>query len=270
MTTDLGRAARRAEQHPVVERFAKAGLGSRAALWLLIGLLAASVALGGGSSQETDQSGALRAIAGSPGGTALLLLVAAGFAMYSAYRFLCAAVGHRHKSSSNRVLHRLKSAAEGVIYGAAAVASLRVAMGSSPDSEQDTKTATATVMGLPGGRTAVGVIGAVAVVVAVVLFVRALQHHQADRLDGAPAQWRRALVWLGVAGLGGRSLAIALVGWFLVDASLSYDPNQARGLDAALDAVARQPFGQALLLLSALSLVAYGLWSIAEMRWRDV
>ncbi|HWH27616.1 MAG TPA: DUF1206 domain-containing protein [Mycobacteriales bacterium] len=270
MTTEIGRAARRVEQHPLVERFAKAGLGSRAALWLLIGVLAASVALGGGTSQEADQSGALRAIGGSPGGTALLLLVAAGFAAYSAYRFLCAAVGHRHESRTRRVLHRLKSAGEGVIYGAAALLSLRVAMGSSPDSEQDTRSATATVMGWPGGRTLVFLIGGIAVVVAVVLFVRALGHHHAERLRGAPARWRRPLLWLGVAGLGGRSLAVALVGWFLADAALAYDPDQAKGLDAALDAVARQPFGQALLLLSALSLVAYGLWSLAEMRWRDV
>ena len=269
MTTDVGRAARQAEQHPVVERFARAGLGSRAALWLLIGVLAASVALGGGS-QEADQGGALRAISSTPGGTVLLLLVAAGFACYSAYRFLCAAVGHRDEDGTKRVLRRLKSLGEGVVYGAAAVMSLRTALGVSPDSEQDTKSATATVMGWTGGRTLVGLLGAVAVVVAVVLFVRALQHHHADRLDGAPPHWRRHLIRLGVAGLGGRSLAVALVGWFLVDAALTYDADRAKGLDAALDAVAQQPFGQLLLLLSALSFMAYGLWSLAEMRWRDV
>lgn len=270
MTTDLGRAARQAEQHPLVERFARAGLGSRAALWLLIGALAVSVARSGGASQEADQGGALRALSGTPGGTLLLVLVAVGFAGYSLYRFLCAAVGHRHESTRERVLHRLKSAGEGLLYGAAAVACVRTALGTSPDSDQDTRTATAAVMGWPGGRTLVGVLGGAAVVVAVVLFVRALRHHHAERLEGSPPRWRRPLLWLGVAGLGGRSLAIALVGWFLVDAALAFDPAQAKGLDAALDTVAQQPFGQALLVVSALSLIAYGLWSIAEMRWRDV
>jgi hypothetical protein len=275
LDTDLSpdrvkRFAERAEDHHLVERFARAGLGSRGVVWLFIGALAASVAMGGGSSQQSDQSGALRALADTPGGFVLLLALALGFVCYSGYRFLCAAVGHRHDQTRKRVLHRLKSGGEGVIYAAAAVSSLRTAFGDSPDSEEDTRSTTATVMELPGGRTVVGLVGAVAVVVAVVLFVRALTHHHAERLENVPARLERPVVWLGVAGLGGRSLAISLVGGFLVNAALQFDPDEAKGLDAALDELARQPFGMWLLLLAAASLLCYGLWSLVEMLWRDV
>jgi hypothetical protein len=267
---DVKQLAERAEEHRLVERFARAGLGSRAVVWVLIGLLAASVAFGGGSGESSDQGGALRAVSQTPGGTLLLLLLAAGFLAYSAYRFLCAAVGHRHAETRKRWLHRAKSGGEALIYGAAAVSSVRAALGDSPDSEQDTRSLTATVMGWPTGRVLVGVVGVAAVVVAVALFVRALQHHHAERLENVPTWAKRPVVWLGVAGLGGRSLAIGLVGGFLANAAVQLDPDEAKGLDAALDTLAQQPFGVGLLLLAAASLLCYGLWSFVEMLWRDV
>jgi hypothetical protein len=125
-------------------------------------------------------------------------------------------------------------------------------------------------MELPGGRTAIGLGGAVAVVVAVVLFFRACGHHHLDRLEDVPARLERPVAWLGVAGLGGRSLAVALVGGFLVNAAVRFDPEEAKGLDAALDELAQQPFGTGLLLLAAAALLCYGLWSLVEAVWRDV
>ncbi len=219
--------AERAEEHHLVERVARAGLLSRAVVWLLIGALAASVAFGGGSSQSSDQGGALRAVAGTPGGRLLLVLLAAGFVAYSLYRFLCAAVGHRDDEGRTRLLHRLKSAAEGLVYGAAAASTLRTALGQAPDSERETRSFTAAVMGVPGGRTLVGLLGAGAVLLAVALFVRACTHHHVERLEGVPSGLRRPFAWLGVAGLAGRSLAIGLVGGFLVVAALRFDAQQA-------------------------------------------
>jgi hypothetical protein len=267
---DVKQFAERAEDHQLVERVARAGLASRAVVWVLIGVLAASVALGGGGGQDSDQGGALRAVSETPGGFVLILLMAAGFLCYSAYRFLCAAVGHRHEDSKKRWLHRVKSGGEGLIYGSAAISSLRTVLGDSPDGDDEARSLTASVMELSGGRTVVGLAGAAAVVVAVVLFARACTHHHTERLEHVPQRAQRPVAWLGVAGLGGRSLAIALVGGFLVNAAVRFDPDEAKGLDAALDELAQQPFGAGLLLVSAAALLCYGLWSFVEMLWRDV
>lgn len=267
---DVKQLARKVESHDVVERFAKAGLGSRALVWLLIGALAASVGLGIDSGADTDQSGALRTLADTPGGLGLLLLVAAGFLAYSAYRVLTAAVGYRQETGRKRLGLRLKSGVEALLFGTLAVTTLRTAFGTSASSEEETRSAAGTVMDLPGGRTAVGLVGAGLVVLAVVLFVRALKQHHAEHLDTAPVRARTALLRLGVAGLGGRSLALALVGGFLVLAALRFDPDEAKGLDAALETLAQQPFGSGLLLVAAASFLCYGLWSLAEMLWRDV
>lgn len=273
-TDDARRLAERAEQHDVVEKGARLGLVARAVVWGLIGLLAASVALGASSSQETDQTGALRAIADKPGGKVLLVVLAVGFLALAAYRLLTAAVGHRDEDGKERALHRLKALGEAVLYLALAVSCGRMLAsgggGGGGSSEQQTTSLTATVMGWPAGRWLVGGIGVAMVVVALSLFVRAWQaEHHMEKLSGVPPRLHRSVSRLGVAGYAGRSLMVGLVGGFLVNAARTFDPQEAKGLDAALEAVARQPFGSALLLVAAAGLVCYGLWSLVEARWRD-
>lgn len=263
--------AERAHDHDGVEGGARAGLAARGVVWALIGLLAARVALGGGSGQDTDQSGALRAVADTPFGAIALVLLALGFLAYAGYRVLAAAVGHRDRSGLERTLYRLRSAGEVVLYLAAAGSAVRMLFSRGGSSEQETRSATAAVLGLPGGRWLVGAVGVVMVVVAVALAVRAVaEKHHTERLRGVPRPLHGPVTWLGMAGYVGRSVAVGLVGAFLVDAARAFDPNQAKGLDAALDSVARQPFGSVLMLAAAVGLVCYGLWSFVEARWRDV
>jgi hypothetical protein len=263
--------AERAEEHPAVERLARAGLAARTVVWTVVGLLALSLATGG--SQQADQSGALRELAERPLGAVLLTAMSLGFLIYSAYRVLCGVVGHRsHRSAAKRWLHRTKSLGEAAVYVGAAVSSGRVVLGDRPDSEEQTQSVTATVMGLPGGRTLVGLAGATAVVVAVVLLVRACRHEHEERLetDRMPRWLVTPALWLGTAGLSGRSVAIVLVGGFLVNAALRFDPDEAKGLDATLQTLREQPFGPYLLLLAALGLLCYALWSLMETIYRDV
>lgn len=265
--TDVEQLARRAERSDGSKRAARAGLVARGVVWSLIGVLAASVAAGG--EQDADQGGALRAVGDSPAGGVLLVVLAVAFVGLAGNKALTAAVGHRDHEGASRLLHRLGSAGKALVYLLAAAACVRTVVGQAPDGEEQADSVTARVMEVPGGRTAVGVLGALAVVVAVALVVRALKHDHADDMR-PPPRWRRRVLWLGVAGHTGRSLAIALVGGFLVHAALRYDPDEAKGLDAALQAVRDQPAGPALLVVAAAALLAYGLWSFAEAAWRDV
>jgi hypothetical protein len=56
----------------------------------------------------------------------------------------------------------------------------------------------------------------------------------------------------------------------LVLAAVQYDPDKARGLDAALRAMAAQPYGTWLLGVTALGIAAYGLFSVVQSRYREV
>jgi len=74
----------------------------------------------------------------------------------------------------------------------------------------------------------------------------------------------------GVAGYVTRGAVFCIVGAFLIDAAVSFDPQKAQGLDGSLRKTAATPLGPWLLLAVALGLVIFGLYSWCEARWRMV
>ncbi|PZS19577.1 MAG: hypothetical protein DLM57_03890 [Pseudonocardiales bacterium] len=86
--------------------------------------------------------------------------------------------------------------------------------------------------------------------------------------DGSSEIWRRAALTLGVVGSVGRGLVFAMAGVLVVVAAATVDPNSAGGIDTALRTLAGQPYGQLLLLLAAAGFAAFGLFTLAEAKWR--
>ena len=86
-------------------------------------------------------------------------------------------------------------------------------------------------------------------------------------MQGAARPWYIAL---GVAGHLARAVVFALVGVFLLRAAWQFDPDEAVGLDEALQKLAAEPHGAFLLGSVALGLAAYGLFCLVEARYRDV
>lgn len=80
----------------------------------------------------------------------------------------------------------------------------------------------------------------------------------------------KAFTVIGTVGIVARGVVFALVGVFLVRAAYQYDPKEAVGLDGALGEIARAPYGPFLLGLVAAGLFAFGLYSLAEARYREV
>jgi hypothetical protein len=62
----------------------------------------------------------------------------------------------------------------------------------------------------------------------------------------------------------------ALIGFFLLRAAWQYDPDEAIGLDEALQKLAGEAYGAFLLGAVALGLAAYGLFCLVQARYRDV
>ena len=92
---------------------ARAGLIARGVIYILIGGVAALVALGH-SSREADQQGALHLLAGKSYGEASLWLLGIGFAGYALWRLSEAAFGVTGEPPGAGP--RLKSLARAVIY----------------------------------------------------------------------------------------------------------------------------------------------------------
>lgn len=260
--------AREAQESTAVDRLARAGLLSRGIVYLVVGLLGLSVVLGG--DERTDKSGALRAIADRPLGEPLLLVMVVGFLGYAAWRLLTAAVGHREDDEPKRTGKRLLSFARGIFYALVAVTTVRFLLAGQGTGEDQTPSLTARVLETTGGQTAVFVLGAVVVGTGLGIAFRAARQKQQDRLESyrVPDALHVPVVVIGVVGLVGRGLVMALVGAFLVKAAWQFDPQEARGLDAALKELAEQPFGRGLLSLAVLGLLGYALWSFVEAAYR--
>ena len=79
--------------------------------------------------------------------------------------------------------------------------------------------------------------------------------------------WVRAV---GTVGNVARMLIALMIGVFLIAAARQHDPDQAVGIDGALKRLADRPYGPTLLVVVALGLAAYGVYSFAEARYRRV
>lgn len=266
-TAQAKSAARDLEDSDAVHALARLGLGARSVVWLVIGLLLLSVALGG--SEQTDQGGAMRAVAEQPFGTALLVVLAVGFFGHGLWRLLTAAVGHRHESDPKKKWgQRALSLVKGLVYVSLGVATVRFLLdGSSTD---QTQSRTAELLAAPFGRTLVGVLGLVVVGVGVAMAVKGIKHDHAKDLEThrMPAGLRGPAVTIGVVGLIGRGAVFALIGVFLVRAAVLVDPAEAKGLDAVLKTVAAQSYGKVLLALAVVGVLAYAAWSSVETLYK--
>lgn len=259
--------ARKAESSDPVEHLARFGLICRGIVWFVIGLLAVDVAIGGGA--KADRSGALGAIKNQPFGSVLLVLLAVGFAGYAAWRLLEGAVGHRDaEEGRKRWVKRLASLGRGTLYAGFAYSTLHFVF--SGGGNDNTKPATARAMSHTGGTLLVGLVGAAVLIGGLAMAFRGLRQKFEDKLKPVPKAWRRPVQVVGTIGLVGRGLVIALIGGFLIQAALSYDPAKAKGLDAALKSLAGHLYGRGLIGLAAVGLLCFGVWSFAEARWRRI
>ena len=241
---------------------ARAGLVARGVIYLLIGWVALMLALGK-SNQEADQRGALQILASKPHGSLLLWIVAAGFAAYALWRLGEAAFGVTGERPGAGP--RIKSLARGVIYAFFAVMTVGVIKGSEGSQTQKQQDYTARIMRHSGGRWAVGIIGAIVLVVGLMRKFEKLL-----RTDEMSARTHRLVRMLGTIGTVARGVVFAVAGVLVIDAAKTYNASKARGLDGALRTLRDRAFGPYILGAAAIGLIIFGLYGLCEARWRKV
>jgi Domain of Unknown Function (DUF1206) len=257
-----------------VERGARFGLAAKGFSYILVAVIALRVAAEGGGGQTEDREGALKTLADEPFGWALLALVALGFASYAMWQ-LVRAVFDRDNEGDDPIGigKRLGQAGKAVLYGALAVitASFLFDSGSSGGGQNEDK-ATAVVLDWPGGRWIVGAAGLAVIGAGVFNAYRALsgsfrdQLHE-EQMSGAERPWYTAF---GVLGHLARAVVFGMIGVFLIRAAYQYDPDEALGLDGALQKLAGETYGPFLLGAVALGLGAYGLFCLVQAKYREV
>jgi len=253
------------------EALSRAGFVARGLIYGIIGLFAFEVAVSD-SGKLTSQQGAIRTVASQPFGEFLLLLLAVGLGGYAIWRLVRAALGHGPEDADS-TLERLGGLGSGLVYGGLCLASIKLLTGSSAagaGSKPDETTAG--VFDWPAGRWLVGLAGVVMLGVAAYQLIKGVRQTFLEELktEEMSAGLKTWLTWIGTIGHISRAIVFALVGWFLLKAAYEFEAKEAVGLDGALTKILKADYGPWLLGFVAAGLIAFGVYSISEARYRKI
>jgi Domain of Unknown Function (DUF1206) len=249
------------------------GLVGQGVVATIIGVIAIRIAVGEKDEAATSE-GAVAWLAEQPFGKFLLVALTVALFALALWRFLCAAMGDPVEGSEPK--DRLKYAVLGVVYLLLAITTLGITIANWTGSEETSaneetgdegsQQATSTLFEAPAGRWLVGILG-----VAVIGYAGYNFHKQvikrkfAERLDVDEGSW---VVRLGLAGYTAQSLVYAVVGYFFIQAAIAFESSTAKGPSGALIELADTAWGKVLLWVIALGLFAYGIFCIAEAKYR--
>jgi len=266
--SDRNPLRRLSTDHPAVIKVGRIGWFAKGVVYVVAGFLALSVAAEASDwtdalvsdQQEASPTGAIKSVASSTGGTALLWLLAAGMLAYAAWRVVTALLPGG--TDGKAMVHRIGYLVSAIGYVAFAVSALALARDSSVDQNGNTKVTdiSASIMSHSAGRLVIGAVGLIVIGVGLYRMKKGFSLDVADELElgglsPARLQWTKRL---GAAGEIGRGIGFALVGFFLLRSAITYAASEATGLDGALRRIATESWGVFVVVIVGAGFVAYG------------
>lgn len=266
------RTARRTATGRGMTWLARAGLAARGVMYVLIGFISVQIAITG-SQQQADRTGAVRLAAHTAFGSVVLWLLVIGFGGMTLWR-LSEAVYGSPEAGGRKTSTRVANLVRAVFYAAVTYGILKYALGVGQPASSDSQSQdlTATALRHHGGQVIVAIVGVVVLIAGLYTMYRAYERAflRQLRLGSASARTRKVVTRLGQVGGVARGFVFGTIGVFLIIAAREANPRQAKGIDSALRELAHTPLGPWLLVVVALGLVAFGLYSCCEARWRAV
>ena len=254
-----------AQDSPLFRLAARVGYVVLGLVHVIIGLIAASIAVGSGGGRA-DQSGAMEQIERVPFGVVVLWVIVLGLVALGVWQ-VTEAFLERDPDPKRRWGHRAKELGTAVAYFAIAGTALVVALGGRSDSSESTRTLSARLLAEPAGVGLLVVIGLLVLGIGIAFVVRGIRRSFEKHLSLPAGKVGSGIRVLGVVGYVAKGVAVAVVGVLFVVAALTHDPEKAGGLDAALKSLAELPFGRVLLWLVGAGLVVYGVYCFARARY---
>ncbi len=300
-------AGRRAASSTALRWLGRAGYAARGVLYMLVGWIAVQAAFGQSGQQADKSGALQEVSSTPVGGILIWLLVVgftgmalwrlsdAAFPSSSSDDGTSSSSGDSTSSSSGdstssssgdsrtsgsgqgtssgskgRAAKRLGALGKAVIYGVIAYSVLKSAIGEgAQSSDKESVDLTATVMKYPGGQVLVAAVGLALAGGGIFLAYAAWKEKYRKNLELGQLHGRiqRVVVWLGKFGGIARGVVFVTGGVFLVVAAVRAQPQQAKGVDSALRVLASTPLGPWLLVLVAIGLIMFGLFSLCQSKW---
>lgn len=252
---------------------ARFGLVAKGVLYMTLGVLALQLAFGNGSTGQASQTGAIQALKDAPAGTLLVGLLALGLLAHGVWQLVITSTGDPVEGSDAKM--RVKYAVKTVLYLGLGGLAVSVLFGAGSSSRGGgggggTERAASTLLGMPGGTWIAAGIGVIIIGVGIYeLVAHSLHTTFMERINRTShGEVRRNVRRAGRAGYAALGVVSIVTGGFFVVAALRHDPQQAKGMSGALQTLADQPWGPWLLASVAAGLLLYGVFALAEARYR--
>ncbi|MDB5426165.1 MAG: hypothetical protein JWR47_297 [Phenylobacterium sp.] len=272
----LGRLLARFPNAPwssVAETVARIGYVARGSVYLAVGAVALLAALGL-TPHARGALGALEAWGEWPAGVIFLWLIGLGLYGFAGWRALQSIFDvDRQGATAKGLAARAGQAVSGLVYGGLAISVFGL-LHAVHHLEQHSKHAAMArtvekVLTFPFGNMLVILAGLFVLASGVGNIVRAVFSHFGRTLDCDPhiARWAGTVARIGYFA---RGIALAPVGIFMARAGWHARAVEAHGIGGALEALHRQPMGGLLLSLTALGLMAFGVFAFLEAIFRPI
>ncbi|MEU8238749.1 DUF1206 domain-containing protein [Actinoplanes missouriensis] len=270
-TSNVKNHASRAAESKPLEYLARGGFIGYGIIHLLFAWIALQVAFGS-SGQDSDQSGALQELAGHSYGKTLLIVIAIGLGAMAIWQAFEAAIGESGERNRTAMAERVLSGVRAILYVYLGWTAIKVVQGANASMGDGYESKTEGLMSSSGGRWLVGLIGLVVLGVGVGMAYYGLKRKFVKHLNTGqmPANSRESIIKLGVAGYTAKGVAYGIAGLLVVLAAVNYDPEKARGLDAALKTLASYSWGVWVLAVIAAGIAAFGVYCIAQAKYRKI
>jgi hypothetical protein len=263
--------AKEAAFNPWVERLTKLGYAVKGFLYTAIGFIAIASALGK-SRAPADQLGAIGQASRLPSAQPFLWLILIGLIAYALWGVIRAVFDPMRKGTDMKgLLARGGYLISAATYASFAVPTYDLIRGArhTTSSSGSTVKLVSQVMDMPMGRWLVVGVGVAAILAGLYQIYSAIKRDYDEVFKPyqlSPKQLRVARQ-IGRYGIIARGIVFALVGFFIFLAGYQSNPGRAQGINGALKYLGNQPYGQWMLLIVALGLIAFGLYSFMDAAW---
>jgi len=268
--TSVERAAQKATFSPLMEALTRFGYGVRGLIYIVMGILAVQVALGKGGALASPQ-GAIADIGKQPAGLILLWVVLLGLISYSMWGVVRAVMDPLHKGHDSKgLLARFGFLSSAFGYAIIILPTYGYITGASKTTNgSQTQKFITTIMEMPWGRWAIGILGLIVLVgglYQIYLGFSSGFERQFQTYALTPKEVKLASD-IGRFGTSARGVVLAVVGGLIGLTAYHANPSQQVGMDTALATVLHQPYGIWLLGIVALGLIAFGFYSMLSAVW---
>ncbi len=269
-TASINNAAHQAAYSPTVEFLTRLGFAVRGVLYIVMGILSFRVATGKGGQFGTPQN-ALATIGQQPFGKFMLWVVLIGLAAYGLWGIIRAAFDPLGKGNDFKgSIARLGYFISGLTYGFLAWTAYGIMKGHAAASSSGSQAKwLSMIMSKQWGIVLVGIVGIIVLGVGLYNIYKGLERNfkRQFRAYSLTSEEERAITVIGRFGTVAQGVVLSLIGLLIIYAAYKSNPSQPIGFSAALATLMTKPFGPGLVVIVALGLIAFGVYSLFGAAW---